>query len=209
MFASGVSPRQIRPAPVLALLSLGVIASGCATRQGVVLPEFADWDTRNRFLSHADEWELAGRIGVKTRDDGFNGKLRWRQDGDAFTATVGGPLGIGTVQIAGDDESVVVTDNDGKRTVLADIEQDLYYRYGWTIPVDSLRFWALGIPDPALPAETEFNATGQLARLEQRDWTVSITHYREGAGVQMPFRLSAENAETRVRIVIDDWRFYE
>ena len=27
-----------------------------------------------------------------------------------------------------------------------DAERDLYLRYGWTIPVRSLRYWALGIP---------------------------------------------------------------
>ena len=37
--------------------------------------------------------------------------------------------------------------------------------YGWTIPVTSLRFWALGIPDPASPAETEFGDDGQLRKL--------------------------------------------
>ncbi|MDX1498301.1 MAG: lipoprotein insertase outer membrane protein LolB [Woeseiaceae bacterium] len=185
------------------------LAAGCATRQSALLPELSDWETRQAVLAHADDWEIAGRIGVRTADDGFNGKLRWRQDGDRFTATVGGPLGIGTVRIAGDGDEVVLTDNDGEQTRLGDVEQDLYFRYGWTIPVASLRYWALGIPDPARPAETEFNAAGQLASLAQGGWDVTITHYREGAGAELPFRLSAVNGDTRVRIVIDDWFFYD
>lgn len=203
------SPRQTSRATVAALVIAGLAAGGCVTRESVQLPDLSAWETRKAWLARADDWELSGRIGVKTRDDGFNGKLRWRQDGETFTATVGGPLGIGTVRIEGDDDRVIVTDNDGKRTVLADIERDLYVRYGWTIPVDSLRYWALGIPDPAIPAAAELNEEGRLARLEQRDWVVSISHYREGAGAWMPFRLSAENHDTRVRIVIDDWYFYE
>jgi outer membrane lipoprotein LolB len=209
MFVNAGSPRRTSRATAAALVIAGLAAGGCVTRESVQLPDLSGWETRKAWLARADDWELSGRIGVKTRDDGFNGKLRWRQDGEAFTATVGGPLGVGTVRIEGDDGRVIVTDNDGRRTVLSDVEQDLYVRYGWTIPVDSLRYWALGIPDPSMPATAELNDEGQLARLEQRDWVVSISHYRESAGARMPFRLSAENHDTRVRIVIDDWYFYE
>ncbi len=93
--------------------------------------------------------------------------------------------------------------------MLGDVEADLRLRYGWTIPVNSLRYWALGIPDPNLPGATEFDAAGRLASLEQGDWVVMITHYREAAGQPMPFRLTATSADTRVRIVIDGWSFYD
>ena len=88
-------------------------------------------------------------------------------------------------------------------------ERDLYWRYGWTIPIASLRFWALGIPDPADPAVTELDEDGRLARLQQRGWSVEISRYREGGGQQMPRILSATNPDTRVRMVIDRWLFFE
>ncbi len=90
---------------------------------------------------------------------------------------------------------------------MLDAELELRQRYGWTIPVASLRYWALGIPDPATPAETVLNADGQLASLRQRDWRVAVSRYRDGGGQPMPGRLSAENADTRVRLVIDRWVF--
>ena len=89
---------------------------------------------------------------MKAGDEGFNGKFNWMQRDDAFNATVGGPLGIGTVGIEGDGSSIVLTDKDGERTTLRNAEADLYSRYGWTIPVSSLRYWALGIPDPSMAA---------------------------------------------------------
>lgn len=190
------------------VVTVVLLAGGCAARPGIQLPELATWETRVRVLGNVEDWEFSGRIGVKASDDGFNGKLRWRQDGDAFTATVGGPLGIGTVRIAGDGGRVELTDKDGETTVLGDVERDLYSRYGWTIPVSSLRYWALGIPDPGAPATPEFGADGRLARLAQRAWIVTISEYSEGAGQPMPSRLSAESADTRVRIVIDNWRFF-
>ena len=119
------------------------------------------------------------------------------------------PLGIGTVRLEGDDRSVTLTDNDGVRTELEDAELELRYRYGWTIPVASLRYWALGIPDPAGPAETVFNDEGQLARLDQQGWSVVISRYRDGGGQSMPGRLTAENSDTRVRLVVDHWIFFD
>lgn len=189
------------------LVSLLLIA-GCASKRGVDLPDISDWDSRRSVLGQLDEFEFSGRIGVTAGDDGFNGRLRWFQDEEAFRATVGGPLGIGTVRIEGDGPSVELTDNDGEKTRLVDVETDLYYRYGWTIPVESLRFWALGIPDPRVPAATEFGEEGELVSLEQRGWRVTIGRYREaGGGQQMPSRLTATNESTKVRLVIDRWVF--
>ncbi len=184
--------------------------SGCAaTRPGVDLPELSTWERRLEVLGEATDWEFKGRIAVKAGDEGFNGKLNWTQTGDDFYVTIGGPLGIGTVTIEGNDHSVTLTDKDGLTTVLLDPEVELFNRYGWTIPVASLRYWALGIPDPSIAAEPELDGSGRLVNLEQGNWSVNISRYRENAGQQMPRLLTATNSDTRVRLVIDKWVFFE
>ena len=194
----------------LGLLLAVVVLAGCAAAPpSVDLPPLDSWQVRNQVLGNLEDWEFKGRIAVKAGDDGFNGKFNWTQEGEAFNATVGGPLGMGTVRIEGDGNSVLLTDKDGVETVLDDAEAELRWRYGWTIPVASLRYWALGIPDPAYPAVTDFDDDGRLARLEQSDWVVEISRYREGGGQQMPRILSATNPDTRVRMVIDRWLFFD
>ena len=212
MFVIACSPTRLKPLLLPgAWLMLGAcLLAGCAvTRQGMQLPDMSTWEARSAVLSNVREWEFIGRIAVKAGNEGFNGKFNWAQQDDAFDATVGGPLGIGTVRIEGDGRSVMLTDKDGAQTWLQDVESDLYYRYGWTIPVASLQYWALGIPDPSAAAETELDEEGRLMRLRQRDWVVEISRYREGGGQQMPRILSATNAETRVRMVIDQWLFFD
>ena len=189
----------------ISLLLLGA----CATQKGVDLPDISQWENRQAILGELDKWQFNGRIAVKASDDGFNGKLRWIQDEDAFRATVSGPLGIGTVRIEGDREKVEITDKDGVTMVLQDVEMELYYRYGWTFPVESLRYWVLGIPDPRVPAETGFDDHDRVNRLDQRGWGVDIGAYREAGGQQMPARLVASRSETTVRLVIDKWIFLE
>ena len=192
------------PAAILALLA------GCATTpESVDLPNIESWDARTDVLGSIENWEFKGRIAVKADDDGFNGKFNWAQQGDDFSATVGGPLGMGTVRIEGDGQVITLTDKDGVETVLQDAEVELRWRYGWTIPVTSLRYWALGIPDPGRPSTAEFGEDGLLSRLEQSGWVVEISKYREDGGQQMPRILAAMNPDTRVRMVIDRWLFFD
>ena len=113
------------------------------------------------------------------------------------------------MRIEGDDRSVLLTDKDGLEIALVDAELEYRLRYGSTSPMRSVRFWALGIPDPSLPAKTVFDQDGQLSSLEQRDWSVTFSRYAEGGGQLMPIVLTAENADTRVRLVIDYWIFFD
>jgi outer membrane lipoprotein LolB len=202
------SPKR-RSQQLCAITLLAVLVSGCATPKSAALPEISDWTARQGVLVALDEWEFSGRIAVKTDDDGFNGKLRWAQDADSFQVTASGPLNAGAVRIEGDGRAVSLTDKDGVTTELEDAELEFRYRYGWTIPVKSLRYWALGIPDPSGPADTVINEAGQLTSLKQRDWSVTFSRYAEGGGQLMPKVLTAENADTRVRLVIDYWIFFD
>lgn len=211
MCASDFSPTRRSPLyRAFAICVCLCIVAGCAaTRPAIDLPELPTWELRQAVLGNISDWKFRGRIAVKAGDEGFNGKISWTQADEKFHASVGGPLGIGTVRIDGDRREVVLTDKDELQTTLVNPEEALYRRYGWTIPVASLRYWALGLPDPALAADTTIDDAGQLVELEQGGWQVTISSYRENAGQQMPRIMTASNSNTRVRMVIDRWRFFE
>ena len=199
-----------RPSRHIAIAALLAVLAGCATtRDAVDLPPIDSWQARKDVLGQLDAWEFKGRIAVKAADDGFNARFNWTQAGEAFEATVSGPLGIGTVRVAGDGRSVTLTDKDGVEARLVDVEDELRWRYGWTIPVESLRYWALGIPDPDVPGVIELDEQDRLLRLEQSDWSVEISRYADGGGQTMPRVLTAKNHQTRVRMVIDRWQFFD
>lgn len=195
--------RRLLPATVFLCLS------ACVTPRGVELPTLDGWQQRQQVLSNVSEWAFSGRVGVQSGEEGFNGKLRWHQDRDDFEASVSGPFGAGRVTIEGDGKSIAVAEPGGEVTRLEDPDLDLRARYGWTIPVTSLRYWALGIPDPDLSATTEFGADGLLAHLSQAGWDVNIGQYRDAGGQPMPRRITARRGDSRVRLVIDSWTFYD
>ncbi len=189
------------------ILLAPVILAGCTTTSSILLPDLGLWETRKSVLEQTDVWDFSGRIGVRVGDEGFNGKIWWRQDGIVYRARLSGPIGVGTVFVNGDGREVTLTDRDGVVTELDDVEVDLKARYGWTIPLISLRFWALGIPDPSLPSNVEFNDDGQMSNLRQGQWAVTIGQYADGGGQAMPRRLTVVSGDIRVRLVIDEWAF--
>ena len=196
-----------RASPVAGLIFLLTGLVGCTTTAGVALPELDTWESRKLVLTDASPWQFSGRLGVRAGDEGFNGKVWWRQDGRVYRARISGPIGVGTVFINGHGREVSLTDKDGVVTELEDAETDLRDLYGWTIPVTSLRFWALGVPDPSGAAEVELNEDDQAESIRQRDWVVTFGGYAEGGGQPMPSRLTAESGDIRVRLVIDNWAF--
>ena len=193
--------------PSAVFLLLGTFLTGCAATGGAGLPDLDDWDRRKAVLTQTDEYEFAGRVGVSAGDEGFNGKLWWRQDGIVYRARISGPIGVGTVFVNGNGPEVTLTDRDGIVTELENAERDLRSRYGWTIPVTSLRYWALGIPDPSSAYEVDVDESGRMNRLEQGAWTVTIGEYSAGGGQPMPRRLTAVSDDIRVRLLIDEWTF--
>ena len=186
--------------------ALGVVLAACVSQPVEPLPEMSAWETRQVVLAGLESWGFNGRIAVRTSEDGFNGKLRYQQDSGDFLAVMSGPLGIGTVQLERADDALFYTDKNGNQTRFYDPEVDLKYRLGWDVPLESLRYWALGIPDPDENAETKLNEAGQLDSLEQSGWNVSVARYRETGGQAMPQRMIVTNGVTRVTLVIDKWR---
>jgi outer membrane lipoprotein LolB len=207
MSANASSPptTERRRCRLPAALVAALVLSACAAPSTTMLPDLADWEVRRETLASLDAWAFNGRIAVRTTEDGFNGKLRYRQAAGDFEAIMSGPLGIGTVMLERDDGRLTFTDKEGVETVFVDPERELELRFGWDVPLDSLRYWALGIPDPARPAETTLDGSGQLASMMQDGWDIAVNRYREAGGQPMPQRLTVTNDVTRVILVIDRW----
>jgi outer membrane lipoprotein LolB len=193
---------------VIALAALAILAlTGCApapTRPPVADAEAA-WAQHRAILAKVSAWRLNGNLAVEARGDGGQGRVDWRQRDDVFDIRLSGPLGSGTVRLNGDREGATLTVN-GERLRDADPSWLLYQQTGWWIPVESLRWWALGLPAPDMPAAWVLDDQGRLARLEQNGWTIRFDGYRaERGGVQVPGRLMASAEDAEVRLVVRRW----
>lgn len=194
-----------------ALLATGALAlSACATLSGHAPMGAANeqaWQTRVTTLTALDTWELSGRVGVVNGNDGGSGSLDWNQDGDELRFDFRGPLGAGAVHIEGDSTALHVQSSRGDDFVTTDPEDDFARHLRMPMPVLSMRYWMLGIPDPGAPYSKIADAEGEPLSLNQRGWQVDYQEYADVSGRNLPVRFTLSRGEVRIKVAVSQWTF--
>lgn len=163
------------------------------------------WEARKPQLQARNQFELKGRVAVATGSDGFNARLRWTQSGKQTHMSLDGPLGAGGVQITSDGSAVSIVTSRGDRLENDAAKAELTSRLGFDPPIDSLRYWVLGVPEPGHPAQESLDPQQRLAALEQDGWQILYTDYMSVGGEWLPSKLTLQRQGIRVRLVVDGW----
>ena len=187
----------------LALLML----AACRTTPPPAPPASAEWSERRPQLQALQHFSLKGRIALSAGGSGFNANLRWLQDGDHSQVSFEGPLGVSGMQISARGTQLDVLNSRGEHISSDAAHAELRARLGFEVPLTSLRYWVLGVPNPATPAQEILDAEQQrLASLAQDGWQVSYAAYASAGAEALPARLTLERETVRVRLLIEDWQ---
>jgi outer membrane lipoprotein LolB len=194
---------RLRPAAAV----LAALAALAACRSVPPRAAPTSWEVRRPQLQALAHFELRGRVAVAAAGEGFNASLRWIQQGAHAQLTLEGPLGVGGAQvIAAGDELTLVTPH-GEQLDNAAAHAELAARLGFDPPLSSLRYWVLGVPDPAQPSTEALDASQQrLAALTQSGWHIDYVSYGLAGDGSLPARLTLQRDAVRVRLLVDDWR---
>jgi outer membrane lipoprotein LolB len=195
----------------LSWLLVGVLLVGCATvppRGRVEAP--ASWDTRRLELQAVTRFTLEGRLAAAVGQEGFSASLSWSQRGSHSELDLRAPLGFGTAEVTREGDDIRLKSSRGDNLTGAVATDELARRLGFDPPLDSLRYWVLGVPDPTRPAvETPGNGT-TLSSLEQDGWRVEYAEYRAfgqaALEALLPRRLTLTREGIRLRLLIDHWK---
>jgi len=163
------------------------------------------WETRRSQLQARDRFTLKGRVAVATGSDGFNARLRWTQEGKQTHMSLDGPLGAGGVQVTSDGSAVSIVTSRGDRLDNDAARAELTNRLGFDPPIDDLRYWVLGVPEPGHPAQESLDSQQRLATLEQDGWQIQYTDYMSVGGEWLPSKLTVQRQGVRLRLVVDGW----
>ncbi len=192
----------------IALLSAAWL-SGCKTlsptRATGGPPPSESWEVRRAALQMHDRFDLNGRIAVAAAQEGFNAKLRWQQHGTRSQVALDGPLGVGGVRITADGDSLNVTNSRGQQLDSDAARSEIAAKLGFEPPIESLRYWVLGVPDPSQPAEEMLDAEQRLASLRQGGWEIAYNGYSVVNGQWLPTRLTLTRNDVRVKLLVDGW----
>lgn len=186
-------------------VALAILLASCQTAPPVREVAATSWEVRRPQLQARERFELKGRVAVAAGGEGFNARLRWAQNGRQTRMSLDGPLGAGGVQVTSDGSAVSIVTSRGDRLDNDAARAELTNRLGFDPPLDSLRYWILGVPEPGHPAQESLNPQQRLASLEQDGWQIQYTDYMSVGGEWLPSKLTVQRQGVRLRVVVDGW----
>jgi outer membrane lipoprotein LolB len=145
-------------------------------------------------------------VAVAANGEGFNARLRWTQDGKQTRMSLDGPLGAGGVKVTANGSTVSIVTSHGEHLDNDAARAELAKSLGFDPPLDSLRYWILGVPAPGSPSQETVDAQQQrLAGLQQSGWEIVYTDYMSVGGEWLPSKLTVQRQGIRLRVIVDGW----
>lgn len=182
-----------------AVLTAGL--GGCVTTRPVPAPAASGWEQRAAALQGLGSWQLDGRAAVAVGTQGWQATLDWRQRPESAEVHLSGPLGIGAMVLKRTPDGISLNGAPPSDAVLAQLQE----RLGFDLPLDELRYWLLGVPDPSAAFELKRNDQDRALQLTQDEWTIDYDRYIPVGADSLPAHLVLNRAGVRVRIAVDHW----
>jgi len=194
----------------LAALAGALLLSGCAITPPKNLPELTA-SQQQAVLSELSAYALDGRVAVRAGDKGWQANVHWQQRGDVSEVRLSGPFGAGALKLRLQGTELQMTDSRGHRLQGEEADNALREQLGFVPPLTSLRYWLLGLPDPALQADASTGGADATAmQFDQQDWHLRYEDFRgevvARGKLSMPRKLTATRDAIRLRLVVDRWR---
>ena len=138
-------------------------------------------------LEQRKSWRYAAKVGITTPSMREQANLVWQFNVDDNGRELNevrlfGPLGVGAVRLNFDADGAVLYDQKGIAHYGESAEQLLTRIVGWPIPIDALSAWLFATPEANAAYRYQLDQEGQLAVLDQYDWRIRYSDFRDYAG---------------------------
>jgi len=155
----------------------------------------------NAFEHIPDHYVVSGRFSVKdAKGTGYSASFDWNHQGSHDQLDITNMLGQTMARIELDPAGAHYFGSDGKARSADDIAALTDRELGWQLPAEGLRYWLLGLADPARDAQWGSSDTGPT--LEQDGWHIQFDATPPAA----PKAINLTRPEVRVRILVSDWQ---
>ncbi|MFK8028650.1 MAG: lipoprotein insertase outer membrane protein LolB [Gammaproteobacteria bacterium] len=198
----------------LLLVILGAGLGGCQT-----VPQSGSelgWPDREKLLRRQTSFETTGRLSLTVPSTTNQASFALSVDKRDLGLKLSGPFGIGAIRLE-------VTDGKGRlisakhgNIALDNTEEDLLELLGYPVPLNAIRYWALGLPQPKVPSERTYSDDWRLLKtLDQQGWKVKFESYRAVAldpdkpdvQIELPRKVRLEGPDVSILMVFRHWRF--
>jgi outer membrane lipoprotein LolB len=174
-----------------------LLVSACA----ILTPEPGELYSKSgrNHLYSLDEWHMNGRINITGQKDSWTANIEWHHLPDSDHIKLSGPLGQGAtlIELAGGE--VTIDRGGGKVLSSNQPEQFISQQIGISVPLRSLRFWAIGLPEE----EQDFQPTAD--GFVQAGWLVAYKEMQKLGKETLPHKLTVTKPQVKLKLVVNQW----
>jgi outer membrane lipoprotein LolB len=181
------------------------LLAGCAPFQAETVRPTPAGEAAKQALYSIQFWRMEGRIGVQTAEDAWQANLFWEHEPAQDRLRVSGPLSQGMVSIIVQKDLIYINEGNGVTQLSRDPDAMLRERLGFAVPLASLRYWILGVPNPEQNATTIPAGGDSSGGFEQAGWLVRVERSREIENRTLPQRLLIQGHGVKLKIIGDNW----
>lgn len=125
-------------------------------------------------LQKTNQFNLQGKIGVKTPEQSGSAFFTWEQDQAHFDIDLSGALGIGRTQIEGKIGQEAQLNNSKTGLIKAQTPEELLQKAtGWQAPITYLIDWIQARP-ATLDAQIERDELNRIHKIQEAGWQVEL-----------------------------------
>lgn len=159
-------------------------------------------------LLKLESWKIKGVLGIIYNNKAESADYIYSQNGDKFSIKLYGPLGIGSVEIKGDPNDVILENSQGQKVEAKDVKSLMIEQLGWYVPVEGLKYWVKAIAIPNIEYKSKLNQNNLLDTLEQNGWDISYRNYQfVDSKYPLPSKIRMSRDGLIIKIVIKSWQF--
>jgi len=187
---------------------LCLFIASCATVKEQTTTEPAAWAAEQQKRQQVNNWEIRGRLGVQTENNGGTLDIIWKNADQDYSIRLIAPLGAGSYLVQGSSDYAEIRFPDGQTDIVSSIDVVFTSIFEVDLPASAVKDWIRGLPSKALTVEQiSWNEQGLLANIKQSGWNVEMSKYT-GDKILMPHAIYLTrdgNDELDVRLVLRQW----
>ncbi len=150
-------------------------------------------------LYKVTNWSFDGRMALTGKKDSWSANIAWKHSPESDQIKLSGPLGQGATLIELSGSHVVVNRGGGDVQQSGNPEVFVSQQLGLFVPIQALRYWVVGLPQPDvknIPVENGFS---------QMQWLVQYLQMQAVKDDAMPRKMSVGNGQVKLKLFIDEW----
>jgi outer membrane lipoprotein LolB len=150
-----------------------------------------------------NNWHLFGRLSVRDAKESGLVKLDWRHGGLIDELTLGTSIGGVIAKLTYVNGKIIIVDSDGNGRIVT--EEELRSEIGYAPPLNHLKFWIRGLPNPAVDALIKESGSDGRFLFEQDGWNVNLTRFKMFGEFYLPAKVSLNKDDLEIKLVVDEW----